>query len=60
MNMSHAMNCAKGKSCAEGAEHFWIMYFRRNCAKGAKKNSRKNFGPPSLTLKKFRSPPLAH
>ena len=39
MNMLYGMNCAKGKSCAEGAENLWIMYFRRNCAKGAKKKN---------------------
>ena len=39
----------KEKGCAEGAEIFRIMYFTSNF-------QRKNFGPPSLTVKKFWSP----
>ncbi len=60
VNMLCVMKYGKEKGCAEGAKIFWIMYLRRNCAEGAKKILRKNFGPPSLTLKKFWSPPLWH
>ncbi len=41
-------------------EHFLNKVFRKELRQRRKKNCRKNFGPPSLTLKKFWSPSVAH
>ena len=58
MHMLCGMKYGKEKGCAEGAENFWIMYLRRNCAEGAKKNWEKNFGPPLFDPQKILVPPF--
>ena len=71
MNMLHGMKYGKEKGFGEGAKFCLIMYLRRYCAEGAKKNLRKkfwsplfdpqkNFGPRLWPTEKKLVPPFDH